>query len=349
MAKLPSRIPASQASTALGWKPPEIQQSTDSKTIKLLSRTPPPRMSLSKSQRNKPNTDDQHVSDETNDAGVNAGSTSAANHPDTPAADPSGSAATPDQQPDPHSELVESAATPETNPEPIAPVKTEAEGYADGFKKGETEGFVAGEKAGFEAGQAAGTETGRTQAEAAFNKSVAEQKTAITTLQQAFLEPPNIDAELQQELVTLITELTKTVIGVELKSTPELIQNLVAQALAALPHGADKPRVFVNPTDIELLQSVSHPDVEFLPDAGLARGGCRVVAGQSSVEAGVALRIREALLATCRDEAVPEISEVDMQTLETELSTAAEVQSADASDLDSNHTSTQELPNSDTE
>jgi flagellar assembly protein FliH len=335
MAKLPGRIPAEQITSAKSWHLPEIQQGADSPVIKLFARAlPPPRILLSASPAKsrpaettldtEPTTsnpsEQEHATVDHSTASEGVGSQAGAANPgldiEQPVPSPPESQST-EFSNDPVSDGVDAGPTPQ---------KTEAVGYEEGLKKGETEGFVKGEKTGYDAGLAAGTEAGRTQAENTFNQEVKDQRAAITSLQQAFLEPPNFDAELQEELVTLITELTKTIVCREIKTQPEMIRDLVAEGLRALPHGSDKPRVFVNPSDIELAQSVSHQDVEFIADAGLARGGCRVVCGQSSVEAGVAQRIRDALLATCRGEEVSEIEETDLQALESEIEIEIEIE-----------------------
>lgn len=297
MAKLPGRIPASQVTSCNGWLPPEIDG--NGKTIRLTSQLKPGKMDL------------RRASNRTLDARVSEPplkQTAPPAAPSTATGKPHDGAIATENLP--QKDLSEEAEL------TAADIRSAAEGYAEGFKKGETEGFVKGEKGGHESGFEAGSKAGQQQAEADFTAEVAGQRNAIESLQKAFIQPPGYDKNLQQGLVDLITELTKVVVSHELKTRPEFIQSLVEQALSALPHGTEIPRIFANPADIEFLQSMSSHDVELVPDTGMARGGCRVVAGQSQIEAGLSLRIRDALTAACRGEVVPEIKDVDMQQLE---------------------------------
>jgi|GEM_PF-1789978 len=333
MAKLPGRIPASQVTRCSTWLPPEIDG--NGKTIRLMSQLKPGKMDLRL--------------EATKEA-----ASKLSRAPDPPVIEPSAEALAkkapqtePQTEPPSQAPSTENLSTanpsttnlPATNsseatssdPEVTASVATaadtrsEADGYADGFKKGETEGFIKGEKSGQDAGFDVGSKSGKQQAEADFTAEVAAQRSAIQSLQQAFVQPPDYDKNLQEGLVDLITELTKVVVSHEIKTRPEFIQELVEQALSALPHGTTIPRVFVNPNDIEFLQSMSSHDVELVADAGVARGGCRVVAGQSQIEAGLSMRISEALTAACRGEAIPAIKDIDLQKIESVI------------EVDSNH------------
>lgn len=285
-----------------GWLPPEIDG--NGKTIRLMSQLKPGKMNLSLEARKAPAA-----------YSVKHGAAIVTEKPpqdELPAEASPDSVSASESAPDSISEVKAAERK-------AADIRSEADGYAEGFKKGESEGFVKGEKGGHDAGFDTGSKAGKQQAEANFTAEVAGQRSAIESLQKAFVQPPDYDKNLQQGLVDLVTELTKVVVSHEIKTRPEFIQNLVEQALSALPHGTEIPRVFANPADIEFLQSMSSHDVELVPDTGVARGGCRVVAGQSQIEAGLSLRIREALTASCRGEVIPDFKDIDMLKIESNI------------------------------
>ncbi|MFT4797413.1 MAG: flagellar assembly protein FliH [Candidatus Azotimanducaceae bacterium] len=316
MAKLPGRIPASQVTNCSGWLPPEIDG--NGKTIRLTNQLKPGRMDLRLELSGAPTTKALKPAQQTELASP------AESEKGTSTEDLSAGNSLADSLP-PEDLSANTPSVPEATESMAAPAdsRNEADGYANGYaeghKKGETEGFIQGEKAGHDSGISAGNEAGKKQAEANFTAEVVNQRKAIQSLQKAFVQPPDYDKNLQEGLVDLITELTKVVVCHELKTRPEFIQSLVEEAISALPHGMEIPRVFVNPADIEFLQSMSSHDVELVPDSGLARGGCRVVAGQSQIEAGLSKRILDALTAACRGEELSEIKDLDLQNIESTI------------------------------
>lgn len=317
MAKLPGRIPASQVTSFKGWLPPEIDGTGNGngKTIRLMSQLKPGKMDLRREASRAVDAGVSESPQKQTTPPTTSPTAPAATAATTPVATP---VATPGKSSSeaPVSENLVQEDFPAEALLEAADIPSETDGYAEGFKKGETEGFVKGEKSGHDSGFDVGSKAGKQQAESEFSAEVAGQRNAIESLQKAFLQPPDYDKNLQQGLVDLVTELTKVVVSHEIKTRPEFIQSLVEQALSALPHGTEIPRIFANPADIEFLQSMSSHDVELVADSGMARGGCRVVAGQSQIEAGLSLRIRDALTAACRGEVVPAIKDIDMQELE---------------------------------
>lgn len=326
MAKLPGRIPAAQVSGCSDWQPPAIDAGNGDKLIRLASRRISGKMDLSQIKRPPEKQAAAPVAQEKVSSAKPEGSQPAEpvlNVPGTMPAQEQEAVTTPPPTDVEQAQSCQPAQPSQAQEATPTDAKSAddgyAEGYAKGYRTGETEGSIQGEKAGYDPGFSAGSEAGRQQAEAAFGKEVEEQRTAIQALQQAFLQPPDPDQSLQLGLVALVTELTKVIVCHEVTSQPQFIQSLVQQALNALPHGTPQPKIRANPSDIEHLQSMSLADVEFIPDAAIARGGCRVIAGQSEVEAGLAERIQNALIAACRGDQVPNIEESDLQSIESSL------------------------------
>lgn len=192
--------------------------------------------------------------------------------------------------------------------------------YDAGFKKGETEGYVKGEQAGYEAGLEAGTNAGREAAEKAFNEEIATQRGVLNNLIQAFTNPPDPSAEYEQALLPLIVQITQVVLMGELKTEHSHIQRLIQQAISALPHGAQNCKAFVNPSDLAWLEDSVRPEIELVADAALARGGCRIENAESKVDASIADRLHEALVATWgSEEEIEQISEQALQQIESDL------------------------------
>ena len=310
MAKLPTRIPSDQVKGTVGWPLQELTESEGSKTF-LLKK--PIQDQTQRSRRYHPSTAQAKNQPESSRASV-------VRQPDkveTQLSVESLPTEPPQQQPDVQDEP---AITEEAVAQPIevAAVAIEDVGYADGYKKGETEGYVKGEQTGYSAGLEAGTSEGRNTATEAFQEEVASQKNTLKNLLDAYSSPPSFEAELEQALTMLVTEIAKVVVMGELKSEPQHIGRLVNQALQSLPHQTRTPRVYFNPSDVEWVQANISADIEVVADASLAIGGCRVETQESNIDATLAQRIRAALTATFGEQ-TEQIDESDLQQIDTAL------------------------------
>lgn len=159
---------------------------------------------------------------------------------------------------------------------------------ADEIERIHLEAHKAGYAAGYEEG------TARARMEAMRLHTLAEN------LQQALAE---VDQALAQDLLTLALEIARQVMRHALAVKPELVAGVVKEALQQLyqPHAI----VHLHPEDAALVRQflgdlLSHGSHRLVEDEAMMRGGCRVEAGGSQIDATIETRWRRALEALSR-------------------------------------------------
>ncbi|MCB1644919.1 MAG: hypothetical protein KDI36_05680 [Pseudomonadales bacterium] len=327
MSKMVGRIPASQVHVARTWLPPAVG---DGKIIRVKGRLTEGKISRAElarmhAARQKPaqgvaSATDPAVSPADAVAAVEpvASAVSAPESRLTPADDqataaepPANGQQQPGEQPaevtaDTASGAAGNAAAPpvEHEPEPHPdPAQQFQAGYDEGFQEGREAGFQAGEQAGYQAGEkkglAQGEAAGRQQAEATFAQLVASQKELMSGLVSALRNPvAEIENDLLATLAPLVRGVAEAVIFAELKQHPEQIRQIVQAGLDAMPHGAGRVEIVVNPQHAEFVRDMLTPDdvpVEIVPDAGLAPGSCKINAPHTQLDNTLSKRLRQSL------------------------------------------------------
>ncbi len=166
---------------------------------------------------------------------------------------------------------------------------------------------------GFEAGYAEGHEVGKQEAEKAArakaDKQLRETVAKLESLAGGLTDPLAAAADqLEPELLTLTVALARKVLASELETRPELIEQVLHQALEQLPGRSQEVRVHVHPDDRSLLDEYAQSldtRVRWVADTTLARGGCRVESGAASVDASLERRLQQAVEAVWGDLAEP--------------------------------------------
>lgn len=184
-----------------------------------------------------------------------------------------------------------------------------AQGFQEGLAKGYDEGYASGLQSGqAEARQAAraeghaeGLAAGREQAREQLTQPLAAVDALVEHLQQL---QHDYQAAVRREVVELVERVARQVIRAELTLRPAQLLALVDETLAAMPPSRDGVEVFLNPDDLRRLQDLTHTTArsrsdkwQFQPDASLAVGECRVIAGGREADAGCGQR-----LAACIDQ-----------------------------------------------
>ncbi|WP_018877359.1 FliH/SctL family protein [Thioalkalivibrio sp. ALE28] len=168
-------------------------------------------------------------------------------------------------------------------------------------------------KNGFESGYAEGHELGQKEAEKAAlareDKKLRETVAALEAVAGSLADPLADAADaLEPELLALVTVLARKVVQSELESRPEQIRTVLEGALAQLPGRNQEVRVHLNPEDQGLVETYAEradARITWVPDPGLARGGCRVEAGAASVDASLERRLQHAVEALWNGEYAP--------------------------------------------
>lgn len=137
---------------------------------------------------------------------------------------------------------------------------------------------------GYAAGYEEGTARARSEA-MRLNSMVENLDAALAT----------IDQQVAEELLGLALEIARQVVRQTLAAKPDVILGALREALQHLPqhHAA----IFVHPDDAALVRSslgdqLSHSSNRIVEDPALTRGGCRIEAGGSQIDASIETRWR---------------------------------------------------------
>ena len=150
-----------------------------------------------------------------------------------------------------------------------------------------------------EQARAEGYEAGRREGVKAAEHEVRQRTEQLDALLVSLSEPLTaIDAAVEEQLVKLTLAIARQVIQRELMQSPDEIVAVVREAVAALPPTESTVYIHVHPQDARLLREVLSIDEEhsywrLQEDAGITRGGCRVVSGYAEADARLETRLQE--------------------------------------------------------
>lgn len=148
-------------------------------------------------------------------------------------------------------------------------------------KQAYDEGFALGHREGLAAGQI----------------EVRDIARRLHQLMQRLNTPfADLDRQVEQELLLLVTTMVKQMVRREIKADPGQVVAVVREAMDSLPANARNVRLHLHPEDAALLREVLAMSEEgaswrMVEDPVLARGGCRVVTDTSYIDANVEARL----------------------------------------------------------
>jgi flagellar assembly protein FliH len=171
----------------------------------------------------------------------------------------------------------QSPVAPEPEPEPL-PEPAFKLPTADELERLQQDAHREGYAAGYEEG------TARVRMEAMRLHSVIEQ------LEEALAA---LDTRVAQDVLQLGVEIARQVVRQTIEVKPEVVISVVREAINQLPH--QHTAVYLNPEDASLVRShagdqLAHAGHRIFEDEGIARGGCKVEAGGSHIDATLATR-----------------------------------------------------------
>lgn len=196
--------------------------------------------------------------------------------------------------------------------EPEIPLPT-AEDVAAIEEAARVAGAEAGFKAGYQAGYREGWDLAKQEAEAErrereereeqlrqrTERTLKETVAALEGVAHDLADPLASAADaLEPELLMLTVSMARHVVMEELSINPELIQRVLARALAQLPVRHHAVRVSVHPQELSVLQAYAESRAEnltWLADPSIERGGCLVESGPSRIDARVQTRLSQAI------------------------------------------------------
>lgn len=139
-----------------------------------------------------------------------------------------------------------------------------------------------------------GRSAGRAEAEAAADGRVAQTVTALAEAVRTIKQhEEHYVGVLEENLVALACGIARHVIQREVQLDPSRIRALVQSAVAAFPHESQM-RVRLHPADHALLNADSaYPDITWIADARIARGGCVVEGRERIIDGRVDLALEQ--------------------------------------------------------
>ena len=158
----------------------------------------------------------------------------------------------------------------------------------EGFDKGYRDGLTQGRDEGHKTGQQQGLNEMRTQL-------MADQK-RFNDLAQALLAPvESQDQRLETLLLIMVERMTRAVVRRELMQNPDDIHALVRRAVNALPAGAGRLQIYLNPDDLARMETYrrEQPAWEYVADESMQSGGVKIVTPDSVVDDTVERRLDE--------------------------------------------------------
>ncbi|SEN31333.1 flagellar assembly protein FliH [Nitrosomonas marina] len=165
----------------------------------------------------------------------------------------------------------------------------------DGLKQGYDEGY----KNGIEEGSNKGYLEGKQQGESEIKAELSQVNSVFSNLNQQIR---SIEQHVAQDMLTLAISLAKKMITEALKIHPELILPVVQEAASQLSGSEHGVQIFLHPDDAEIIrryQNEQSVQAHWIihEDTQQERGGCRLEAGGSQIDAGMGTRWHRVLAA----------------------------------------------------
>ena len=148
--------------------------------------------------------------------------------------------------------------------------KIQKQAYDEGFNQGKQEGYKAGQTL--------------------VNQHATRLKTILELMSAPLAE---LDEQVIQQMLDLVTTMARQVIRRELRADPGQVIGVVRECIKALPIAARKVFIHLHPEDAELVLNAFSIDDnmeqgwKIIVDPLLTRGGCRIEAEHSTIDASV--------------------------------------------------------------
>lgn len=170
--------------------------------------------------------------------------------------------------------------------EEVARIKVEAK--YKGFNEGKQNGYQQGYDEGFAQGQAQALAEGQAQA--------AQELVALRELAGSFAGAVTAaDETIAHDLLALALDLSKAMLKTTLSVKPELVVNVIRDAIDHLPSLQQPAQLHLNPDDLLLVQEhigaeLNKDGWRLMEDAKLERGGCLIDTASNHIDASLAAR-----------------------------------------------------------
>lgn len=153
-----------------------------------------------------------------------------------------------------------------------------------------------------------GFEQGRQEGIAAGRAELQQQAELLQRVLAGVAQPlQQIDRDVEDELLTLITVIARQLVRRELHQDPSHIIGIIREGLAALPAGAAQIRVRLHPADADVVRELLQPDEagrawEIEADPLMEQGGCRIVSETAQIDGRLDTRLTRLIAGMLEDE-----------------------------------------------
>jgi flagellar assembly protein FliH len=187
--------------------------------------------------------------------------------------------------------------------------KAKRDGYNAGLKEGRNEGHTKGFEAGKKEGYKQGLKEGRVEAKKELDHQVGSALAPLSPLVSRFEEAiALLDSTISNELVELALAIGCQLARDRLDEEPELMLEIVRELLYMEPSMDSKPRLWLHPDDLSLVQQHLGDEFEaagwkLQPDKNMSRGGCKLTSDNQECDATWETRC-QAILAQVRHRSI---------------------------------------------
>lgn len=180
------------------------------------------------------------------------------------------------------------------------------EGYAQGLEEGREQGMAQGAQQAREEAQQQQQELQQQWQQRLddfqSNVGAPAAQSLSAMLEEAGRGIRDLQERMAPDLLQLACDIARQVVRQELRCNPQALLPVVREALDMLNAETRPATVRLNPEDWTHLEphlraAIPGPNVQWLPDAGVARGGCRVESAGAQVNGGLQRRWQRAVAA----------------------------------------------------
>lgn len=161
-----------------------------------------------------------------------------------------------------------------------------------------TEGYAQGYELGVEQGHKDGYEAGHAKMEKLLKERLKRLDSVLTFISRPLSE---LDEQVVNQLTDMSILIARQLIRRELHNDPGQVIAAVREAMTALPVNTRDTRIFLHPDDAVLVREVFSISEEreqswkIIEDPALTRGGCRIEAENSKIDATVEYRMNQVI------------------------------------------------------
>lgn len=106
---------------------------------------------------------------------------------------------------------------------------------------------------------------------------------------------------VEEQLLNLVLQLTEAVVLHEAKINPDILMAAIATGIKSLPSSEAKTQIFLNPSDIKLVEAqfgaehIQQQGWRLLPAPQVTQGSCQIENSTSNIDLQMKTRLKQVL------------------------------------------------------